>query len=66
MSTAVTSFVPSTADGTALNVLRMPSSAALSIAALGPTSIISWAYTVFTEWTVASTRLVRPSASLSE
>src|SRR2546421_569778 len=37
----------------------------MAVALAGPSSMISWAYTVLTEWTVASIRLILPEASFS-
>ena len=62
MSRAVTSLVPSTADGYASNGDATPMRRATDTAYAGPTSRMSCAYTVLTECTVASTRFIVPPA----
>ena len=65
MSSGVTPLVPSTADGNGSRwVVTIPSRRASSTAAWGPTSIMSCAYTVFTDSTVASVRFMRPPSPL--
>jgi hypothetical protein len=60
MSCTDTSLVPSTSEGLGTRSDVMPSASAIGTTFSGPTSSMSWAYTVLTEFAVPTVRSVTP------